>query len=175
MPGRDRFGRGLAYPLRLAVAGKGDLEVAVADGECLVPAYNSPQRFTVTGGTGIYAGASGGGTLERQLGEPTSTGRYGRETWTGTLVVPGLEFDLTRPTLTGAANKTVKAKKGAKSARVVFRVTAKDDRDGTLPVACAPSSGSRFRIGRTRVACSATDSSGNTATASFTVTVKVKR
>ena len=70
--------------------------------------------------------------------------RYGTETWTGTLEVPGLEFDVTRPTLTGATSKKVKAKKGAKSARVVFRVTAQDDRDGALPVSCAPRSGKRL-------------------------------
>ena len=67
------------------------------------------------------------------------------ETWTGTLTVPGLEFDLTRPTLAGATNKTVRARKGAKSARVAFRVTAQDDRDGTLRVACTRRSRKPFQ------------------------------
>ena len=134
-------------------------------------ARQQTQTFTVTRGTGIYAGASGTGTVKRGLGT-TSYGSFGRETWTGTLTVPGLDFDVTQPTVEGATNKTVRARKGAKSAPVAFRVTAKDDRDGTLPVACTPKSGSRFKLGRTRVTCSSIDSSANTAKASFTVTVR---
>src|SRR5262249_51632293 len=97
---------------------------------------------------------------------------HGTETWAGTLTAPGVEFDLTPPTLTGATNKTVKAKKGSKSARVAFRVTAQDDRDGALPVSCSSRSGFAFPIGKTRVACRASDKSANTTKASFTVTVK---
>jgi len=51
-------------------------------------------------------------------------------------------------------------------------VAAHDDVDGTVPVTCAPRSGSFFPVGRTRVRCAATDKSANTATASFTVTVR---
>ena len=45
--------------------------------------------FSITGGTGIYAGASGSGTVERILSGLTPSGRRGTETWTGTLAVPG--------------------------------------------------------------------------------------
>ncbi|MFN0153504.1 MAG: HYR domain-containing protein [Gaiella sp.] len=103
---------------------------------------------------------------------PGRISRRSPPTWTGTLTVPGLDFDVTPPTLAGATNKTVRAKKGAKSARVVVGVTAQDDRDGTLPVSCSARSGSRFRIGRTPVTCSSTDGSANTAKATFTVTVR---
>ena len=89
--------------------------------------------------------------------------------------MPGFEFDTTPPTLTGAMNKTVRARKRAKIARVTFRVTAQDDRDGARPVSCVPRSASRFRIGKTRVQCSAVDTSGNSATARFTVTVRATR
>ena len=41
-----------------------------------------------------------------------------------------------------------------------------------VPVTCRPSSGSRFRIGRTRVECSARASSGPTSRGSFAVTVR---
>jgi hypothetical protein len=166
--------RALAYPIRLTVAGKGEIVVAVAAGPCVPFVPNATQTFTVTGGTGAYAGASGSGTLARRLSEGNIP-RYGTETWTGTLEVPGLEFDVTRPALTGATNKKVKAKKGAKSARVAFRVTAQDDRDGAVPVSCAPRPGFAFPVGRTRVSCSASDSSANTAKASFTVTVQRRR
>jgi hypothetical protein len=169
--------RVLGYPVRLAVAGKGELQIAVAErAECIVgdPAISAEQSFTITGGTGLYAGASGGGTVSRALG-PTDAGAVGTETWAGTLTVPGLEFDTTAPTLSGAAAKTVRAKKGARNARVVFAVTAQDGEDGAIAAACTPRSGSRFKVGRTRVSCSATDSSGNRAAASFTVTVKRAR
>ncbi len=76
------------------------------------------------------------------------------------------------PTLTGAVAKTVRAAKGAKSARVTFTVTATDDEGGDTPVSCWPRSGNRFPLGETMVQCAATDSSGNTATAGFTVTIK---
>ena len=176
-PCENGWGKALAYPGRFAIASKGDISFALAEGaECVNEVVDfavraQTQTFTVTGGTGIYAGASGTGTVTRSLGS-TATGAAGTETWTGTLTVPGLEFDLTQPTIAGAANKIVRAKRGGESARVAFRVTAQDDRDGALPVKCTPSSGSRFKIGRTRVTCSATDRSANTANASFTVTVR---
>ena len=112
--------------------------------------------------------------MTRALGS-TEAGATGTETWTGTLTVQGLDFDVTRPTITGAANKVVRAKRGAKTARVAFSVTAQDDRDGALPTSCTPRSGSTFKPGRTRVSCSATDTSANTATAVFTVTVRKAR
>jgi HYR domain-containing protein len=163
----------LATTGRLAVAGKGELRFALSDGAGCVdvePVRNEPQTFTITGGTGLYAGASGSGTVERSVSEGVGT-----ETWTGTLVAPGTEFDVTAPTLTGAASKTVRAPKGAKRARVTYKVTASDAVDGPVPATCAPRSGSRFPIGRTVVKCSAEDSSANIVKASFRVTVKATR
>lgn len=170
-------GKFASHTIRLLVAGKGEVVVAVAEGPCVdtEPTLTQTQAFTVIGGTGSYVGASGSGTLERTLGGPSDTGRRGLERWKGTLSVPGLEFDTTAPTLSGAVAKTVKAKKGAKSARVVFTVSAHDDRDPSVPVACTPDSGSRFALGRTRVSCTASDTSANSATASFAVTVKRAR
>ena len=167
----------LAKPLaatgRLNIAEKGELTFTLAPGARCVdvePVRNEPQEFTITGGTGRFAAASGKGTVERSL-----AGGTGTETWTGTLEVPGLEFDLTPPTLSGATAKTVRAAKGAKSARVTFKVTATDDVDGPVPASCQPRSGSRFKVGKTTVRCEATDSNGNTAKAAFTVTVKRRR
>jgi hypothetical protein len=50
--------------------------------------------------------------------------------------------------------------------------TATDHRGGTLPVTCAPASGSAFPVSATTVTCAATDSGGETASVSFTVTVR---
>jgi HYR domain len=173
------FYRILSYTARFAVAGKGEIEIAVPGStECL----SSDQVYrgtyppvTIRGGTGAYAGASGNSTLEHALRQ-TGPGRAaGTDTWVGTLSVPGLEFDVSRPILKGIVSKTVRAPRGAKRTRVTYTVTARDDVDGAVPVSCRPKSGSRFRIGRTVVNCSATDGSGNTATAKFTITIKPRR
>jgi len=58
--------------------------------------------------------------------------------------------------------------------RVTFKLGAVDAVDGAVPVVCAPKSGSRFRIGRTRVRCLAMDGSGNGQIATFTVIVKAR-
>jgi hypothetical protein len=102
----------LAYSARLSVAGKGDLELAVEGlPECIpelaVPGA-SPQAFTVTGGTGAYVGASGSGTLTRIAVAP-GLSVTGADTWTATIVAPGLEFDVTAPTISGAASKALRA------------------------------------------------------------------
>jgi hypothetical protein len=157
---------------RLSVEGKGVIAFTLAPAARCVPynalPQNEPQEFTLTGGTGRFADAAGSGTVAgREIG-----GGVGRETWTGTLAVPGLTFDLTPPILRGATTKTVRIPRSARSARVTFKVTATDRMDGTVPVLCRPKSGSRFTVGRTRVRCSASDSSGNTATATLAVIVK---
>jgi hypothetical protein len=166
----DFLGKPLKTTARLVVAEKGEIHLALRDGERCVeqePMRNEPQGFTITGGTGSYVGASGSGTVERSLG-----GGVGAETWSATLEVAGLEFDVTPPTLSGATSKTVRAPKGAKRVRVTYAVSAHDDVDGAVPVSCFPRSGSRFPSGRTDVVCSATDASANTQTARFTITVK---
>ena len=156
--------------VRLEVAGKGELQLAVDEyrGECISSALKLSRAFTITGGSGIYAGASGGGTVNHLAGD----GSAGTDTWTGTLNVPGLEFDVTSPALSGAVSKTVRARKGSKRVRVTYRVTASDAVDGSVPVSCQPRSGSRFKVGRTFVKCSATDKSANAKAGRFRVTVK---
>ena len=173
------LGKALAYPIRLEVAAKGAIDVAVGEATActaIESVRTQTQAFTVTGGTGIYAGASGGGTLEPALGQPRDDGsRHGLETFQGTLTVPGLEFDQIAPTFVGAKSRTVVAPRRAKRVRVRFVVTATDAVDGPVPVTCRPRSGTRFRIGRTQVRCSAADTSANAATASFRITVRRHR
>ena len=54
---------------------------------------------------------------------------------------------------------------------IAFTVTASDNTDGVITPSCNPSSGYSFPVGTTNVKCTATDSSGNTSTKSFSVTV----
>lgn len=160
----------LATTGRLVVAGKGEIDFALADGARCVdqePVRNEPQEFTITGGTGTYQGASGRGMVERSL-----SGGRGVERWSGTLIVPGLEFDITPPAISGAVSKTIQAPVGAKRARVTYKVTAHDTVDGAVGAACKPRSGAFFKIGRTAVTCTATDTSGNRSTARFVITVR---
>ncbi len=160
----------------IEIAGKGELHLALDHPSACDPPLGDDDTgtFTVTGGTGPYAGATGSGTLSftdfRATGPTTATETH---TWTGQITANS-DFDTTPPLITGAKPVVVKTRKRA--VRVHYTPpTATDAADGTVPVHCRPKSGSRFSIGRTRVNCSATDSSDNTASASFTVTVKHKR
>jgi hypothetical protein len=165
-------------PVVIAVAGKGEIDGSLTDPYTPCdPPTSAPFtfNFAVSGGSGTYPDASGGGTGQDVIHETgTGTGTM-VDTWAGQLTVAGHDFDTTPPTLSGAVSKTVGARKGAKRVRVTYTITAQDAVDGSVPVTCKPPTGSRFKIGRTRVVCSATDTSGNTATATFTVTVKRRR
>jgi HYR domain len=189
------FAKLLATTGRLIVAGKGEITFTIAEGaRCLWfpagpgPYYgplpsetgtqprNEPQEFTITGGTGPFAAASGTGKLGQRWFNWARVPDVGGETWTGTLEVPGLAFDVTPPTLSGATAKTFRApKERAKRVRVTFKVTATDDVDGAVPVLCVPGSGSRVPVGRWTVRCEATDSSDNTGKAAFALIVKPRQ
>ena len=159
---------------RFAVSGKGAIDVQVNGSGCL--RFNPPspvkgaETFTVTGGSAKFAGATGAGTINHFSNGP---GSPGRDTWSGTLVVPGFEFDLTPPTITGAADNRVRAPRNTRRIRVRYHVSAHDGVDGAVRVACRPKSGSFFPVGRrTVVRCSAADTSANTQTAQFAITVR---
>jgi hypothetical protein len=79
-------------------------------------------------------------------------------------------LDVTPPVISGADDITAEAT-SASGATVEFSPTATDLVDGSVAVTCAPASGSTFPLGTTTVNCNATDKAGNTASASFTVTV----
>ena len=157
------------------VAGKGEIDASLTDPKthCWTrpPSVAGPFGGTVTGGSGSYAGASG--DLQVTENQTYESGGAGDaiETWVGTLTVPGLDFDLTPPTLHGVHDRIVRAPKATR-VRVRFTVTAKDAARRAVPVKCTPRSGSLFKRGRTKVMCSANDANGNTATATFVVTVK---
>ena len=85
-------------------------------------------------------------------------------------VLIGLNLDATPPTLITPGNMQV-APTGPAGAVVKYIVTATDNVDPAPIVNCVPPSGSTFPFGVTTVNCTATDSSGNTSTASFTITV----
>jgi hypothetical protein len=61
---------------------------------------------------------------------------------------------------------------GGNEARVDYSVTADDDCDSRVTVACEPPSGSLFPVGDTRVTCTAADASGKTNQCAFLVQVR---
>lgn len=160
-------------PLPIVVAGKGELDLSAKSEGCQPFADPQTLAYTVSGGSGAYAGAEGSGTIKFRShteGSPRTTSIE----LSGTLDVPGLTFDTTGPVFSGVKNRIVKTA-SRKGTWVRFSVRATDAVDGPVPVACVPRSGSRYRIGKTRVTCSAMDGSGNETKASFTVTVKKRR
>jgi HYR domain len=81
--------------------------------------------------------------------------------------------DQTPPVLSGVPPSVqIEANGPSGSVSTYSTPTAVDAVDGPIAtVTCAPASGSTFPLGATVVTCSATDSHGNTGTASFTITV----
>jgi hypothetical protein len=73
-----------------------------------------------------------------------------------TVPTPGIVVDATSPN----------------GANVTYNASAVDFFGNPVPVTCVPPSGSHFPLGITTVICTATDSAGNTGTASFTVQVR---
>jgi hypothetical protein len=81
--------------------------------------------------------------------------------------------DTTPPTLNGVPGDVVADATTANGAVVNYpSPTATDDQDPAPTVACVPASGSTFSVGTTPVTCTATDRSGNAASAGFTVIVR---
>src|SRR5262245_3223751 len=157
----------------LAVAGKGEIDISARSPDCVPPLQqNGIADYVVTGSSGAYSGATGSGRIATVAHETGYAKGIATDAWDGTLAAPGLEFDVTPPVVEGARNVVVKARGGARGAIVRFTPTARDDVDGAVPVICKPRSGSRFKLGRTRVRCAAVDRSGNVAMTSFMVTVR---
>jgi len=83
--------------------------------------------------------------------------------------LPAQDFD--PPALTLPGNIIAEAT-GPDGAMVTYSASALDAATGSVSVTCSVASGSTFALGTTTVNCSATDRHDNTATGSFTVTVR---
>jgi hypothetical protein len=140
---------------------RGTLGISGAASGCVNPTFGYGDYAINIVGSGGLSSVSGSGTIANQ----------GAYVVTATLSAPSSLFDIESPVMAGAVTKTVKATSRL-GARVRFAVTARDGVDGRVAVSCRPASGTLFRIGRTRVACKATDSSANGVTRSFIVIVK---
>ena len=81
-----------------------------------------------------------------------------------------LVADTTAPVLSVPVGQKVEAE-GPSGSTVVFTANAADAADAAPVVSCSPASGSTFPMGTTPVTCTATDGSGNSASAGFAVQV----
>ncbi len=88
----------------------------------------------------------------------------------GTAVFTVTVKDSTAPVVTVPADIAVEADSPAGSV-VTFSASAADIVSGLITPTCTPASGSTFAIGATQVTCTATDTSGNTGSATFEVMV----
>jgi hypothetical protein len=79
--------------------------------------------------------------------------------------------DTQPPTITCPANITKNTDPGLCTAVATYTTPMATDNCSQTTVACSPASGSAFPKGTTTVTCTATDTSGNTSSCSFTVTV----
>jgi large repetitive protein len=80
--------------------------------------------------------------------------------------------DNVAPVLSGCTNLNANSASNTCNAVVSYtQPTANDNCDGSRTVTCNPASGATFNKGVTTVSCSATDTSSNTGTCAFTVTV----
>jgi hypothetical protein len=98
----------------------------------------------------------------------SATDAYGNQA-SGTFNVAVV--DTTPPVLSLPSDMTKEAT-GPSGASATFSASASDIVDGNVPVICDASSGDTFPLGVTTVHCSATDTHGNSASGSFTVTVQ---
>lgn len=94
-------------------------------------------------------------------------GQFGRVTVVLNTTTP---VDMSPPQIL-APNEIIAEATSPAGAVAVYVVSATDDFDPNPTLVCTPPSGSVFAIGTTMVNCTATDASGNAATASFRVHV----
>jgi len=153
----------LTVPPNITVANDLGLATAVVNYSAPIVADNAP------GATADCAPPSGS-TFPLGLTTVTCTATDSADnTATGTFTVTVV--DTQPPSITVPANITVSADPGQPIAVVNYPSPTFADNAPGVTVVCSPPSGSAFSIGTTTVTCAAIDVAGNTATASFTVTV----
>ncbi len=100
------------------------------------------------------------------------TASDGTNTANASFIVTVTFVDTTAPVISNVpSNRVVEANGPSGSVVSYTGPTATDAAEGPKPVSCSPTSGSTFPLGGTTVNCTASDSHGNTSSASFTVTV----
>src|SRR6266516_339174 len=168
--------------VRWTFTGDGQLDMtpivlSTPGGEFVVVASASGMLYALDATTGTQVWSVNVGTEITQPDEWDAVVLTGLGAGQGLLVVPAgntvsaYGADTTPPTVTVPPTITVRTQ-SSNGAAVSYSVTANDP-DDTATVSCAPSSSSTFPVGTTTVSCTATDTVGNTASASFLVVVNL--
>jgi len=147
-----------------------DITVTVLDASGAVVNFTASANDLVDGPVAVTCTPTSGslflvGTITVNCAAADSHGNNASGSFTVTVTT-----DTVPPILTLPSNMTVNAV-NMSGAPVTFTASANDLVDGPVAVTCSPASGSVLPLGTTTVNCSATDSHGNTANGSFTVTV----
>lgn len=142
-----------------------NVTVPATAGQCgAVVNYPAP---TTTGSCGtVSCSPASGSFFPVGTTTVTCTATTGPTTCSFTITVN----DTVPPSIICPADRSVQAPPGAASTVVNYPAPTATD-NCPVTVVCNPPSGSAFAAGTTTVTCTATDSSGNTATCSFKVTV----
>jgi YVTN family beta-propeller protein len=129
--------------------------------------------YTLSGAQGGAGSATAATTSVTIATEGTTTVTYHARDVAGNVEsdkTVDILLDTTAPAVTVPANMTVNATSPS-GAVATFTPTATDATSGVASLTSSPASGSTFPLGTTTVTVTATDTAGNTSTASFTVTV----
>jgi outer membrane protein assembly factor BamB len=151
------------------------LVLSTSSGEFVVVGSASGRLYALRAATGAIAWQTTVGAPVSGPDEQNVAVLGGLGAGQGMLVVPAGSTlsayvrDTTAPTITVPGTITAKGTSSS-GAVVTYTVTATDP-DDTATVSCSPASGSVFPIGWTTVSCTATDTAGNSSSASFLVVV----
>jgi hypothetical protein len=159
----DTTGPHLTLPTSLEVQATSASGAVVSWTSTAVDAVDGIRLVTCTPGSGTQFAL---GTTPVLCFASDTRGNVGDGTFEVTVVE-----DNTPPVLTLPSGMRVEAT-SPNGAAVPYSASALDAVDGVVPVQCAPASGSVFPIATSVVVCTASDTRGNTATGSFTVTVE---
>lgn len=158
---QDRQSPVVTPPANIVVEATGSLGETVT--------YTGESATDVVDGTRAVTCSPASGTLFL-LGVTTVTCTASdSEDNVGTAIFTVSIVDTTAPIVTAPADLSEEAT--GSTTIVTFSGAATDGVDGSLTASCAPASGSAFALGDTTVTCSATDASGNSGDATFTVSV----
>jgi hypothetical protein len=137
-----------------------------SSGGCGTPSFGIRKGTSGTFSSSVSFACSetGANTVELQV-----TNQAGDSaTCTATVTVQ----DTTAPVVTCPANQTAECNNGSGGATVNYAAATATDNCDTVTPTCNPASGSTFAKGTTTVTCTASDTSGNTGSCQFTVTVR---
>ncbi|MGI8999580.1 MAG: HYR domain-containing protein, partial [Candidatus Limnocylindria bacterium] len=155
-----------------AVAATSDITIEAQDASGAVVTFTTPTASDAVGPASPSVSCLPASGATFALGSTTVTcsatdtaGNLGSNSFTVTV------SDTAAPAISVPADQTIEAT-GPSGAIATFTASASDLVDGALAVTCSPASGSTFALGPTTVNCLATDIAGNTASDSFTVTVR---